>query len=295
MSRIIFVSDFFLSEIRRGAETCNDALLYHLKDYDITTVESSSLNYIDSTKFYIVTNFWNLPDQAKSSLIKYKNYLIYEHDHKYIRTRNPYRLPNGQENPTGIVPKHELINVDFYKNAKVVICQTRWHEEQILSNIECITTNIHGSFYTEEDLDLLEKYCAYPKTIDKYAFFNDAEFIYTSNGRIMQQGDNIKNKKGALRYCIDNKLSYMPIPRINNKEKFWETITKFKNFIFLPDIPETCSRLLIETKMLGLNVITNRNSGAYWEPWFKLNGKELTNEFRNNIIPNAINKFKGYL
>jgi hypothetical protein len=296
MSNIIFVSDYFENEIRRGAEVCNTALLYYLSDLNPSIIESNKLNSIDSTKFYIITNFWNLSDSTKNLLIKYKNYLIYEHDHKYIPTRNPFKLPTGQENITGIVPKDYLINVDFYNNAKIVICQTFWHEQQLNKNLDCITTNIHGSFYLPEDLNLLEKFNidAFNRK-NKYAFFNDAEFINLSNGQIMQQGKNIKNKNESLNYCLNNKLPYIPIPRINDKQRFWETLSRYKHFIFFPDIPETCSRLLIETKMLGLNVITNKNSGAYWEPWFKLNGFDLISHFRDQIIPQAVTKFRNYI
>lgn len=291
---IIFVSDYFDNEVRRGAELCNGALLFYLDNPQ--TFESHKLLHIDSTKFYIITNFVNLPERTKEQLIKYKNYLIYEHDHKYILTRNPFLLPTGHENPSGLVPHEHKINLEFYKNAQIVICQTGWHERQLSKNVDCLTTNIHGSFYLPEDLDLIESLYIPPlKRINKYAFFNDAEFITLADGRVLNQGNNIKNKKAALQHCIDNKYPYMPIPRLNNKVNFWKTIAKYQHFIFFPDIPETCSRLLIEAKMLGVDVITNNNSGAYWEDWFKLKDKELINEFRTKIIPNAVNLFKEYL
>jgi len=292
MPKIIFVSDYFADNMRRGAELCNEALLHYLDNPE--TIESRNLQVIDSTKFYIITNFVQLSDKAKAELIKFKNYIIYEHDHKYIVTRNPFLLPDGHQNPNGQVPKTDLINVDFYCNAQMVICQTLWHQNQLDKNLDCKTDNIHGSFYLPEDLDMLERIRpSNPK--DVYAFFNDAEIITMPNGQVMRQGNNIKNKQGALKYCIDNKLKSMPIPRINNKENFWKTLVKFKHFVFLPDIPETCSRLIIETKMLDIDLVTNQNSGAYWEPWFKLNGVELIHKFRDEIIPNAVKIFKGYI
>lgn len=294
MPKIIFVSDYFADNMRRGAELANQALLHYLDNPE--TVESRNLHAIDSTKFYIITNFVQLSEQVKAELIKFKNYLIYEHDHKYIMTRNPFLLPDGHQNPTGKVPKDSLINVDFYGNAKMVICQTLWHQNQLDKNLDCKTDNIGGSFYLPEDLDLIEKILK-SATVrkDKYCIFNDAEFITMPNGQVMRQGDNIKNKKGALKYCIDNKLPHMLIPRLNDKVNFWTTLAKFTKFVFLPDIPETCSRLLIETKMLDMQVVTNQNSGAYWEPWFKLNGVELIHEFRDKIVPNAVKLFKGYI
>lgn len=291
---IVFVSDYFANEMRRGAELCNEALLFYLDNPN--TIESHKLLHIDSTKFYVITNFVNLPESTKSQLVKFKNYLIYEHDHKYTPTRNPFKLYTGQDNPCGIVPKSDLINQDFYRAAKIVICQTQWHEQQVFKNVNCLTTNIHGSFYLPEDLDLIESCIVNPlNRLPKYAFFNDADFITLADGRIINQGNNIKNKKTSLQYCLDNKLVYMPIPRMNNKLNFWKTIAKYQHFIFFPDIPETCSRLLIEAKMLDVDVITNRNSGASHEEWFKLKGKELIDEFRHKIIPKAVNMFKGYI
>lgn len=293
MKNIIFVSDYFANEISRGAELCNKSLLFFLeRDYKITTIQSYLLNYIDPGYFYIVTNFCNLSEQSKQQLIKYKNYLIYEHDHKYVQSRNPFRIP--EENSTGIVPKEKLINLEFYDNAKIVICQTQWHEDQLNKNGILNTTNIHGSIYTPDELNLIDSIRSENK-IDKYAIFNDAEFIILSNGDRLFQGSNIKNKSGALKYCIDNKLNYIFIPRINKQELFWKTLNKFKYFVFLPDIPETCSRLLIELKMLGVEPVTNTFTGAYYETWFKLQGKELVEEFKNNIIPNTIKLFKDYL
>ncbi|MCK9428910.1 MAG: hypothetical protein M0R17_02725 [Candidatus Omnitrophica bacterium] len=293
MSKIIFVSDYFSNEVRRGAEVTNDVLLYYLGIAN--TIESHKLNIIDINSFYIITNFVNLNENTKQQLIKYKNYLIYEHDHKYISTRNPFLLPTGEVNISGIVPEIYFTNRAFYNNAKVVICQTQWHEDQLNKNNITNTTNIHGSLYLHEDLELINSIRLNTLKIDKYAFFNDAEFITLSNGMTLRQGQNIKNKQGSLRYCLDNKLPYFPIPRINVKENFWKTLAKFKHFIFFPDIPETCSRLLIEAKMLDINVTTNQNSGAYHEPWFQLSGIELIDKFKDEIIPNAINLFKGYI
>lgn len=290
---MIFVSDYYLSDIVRGAEACNNALLSYIP---MNIILSKDLKIIDSTKRYFISNFVMLSEAVKQQLIKYKNYIIYEHDHKYTLTRNPFLNPDNTVNPDGIVPEQFKVNQEFYKNALVVLCQTKWHQDQLAKNLDCSLDNIGGSLYTQQDIDILNNIISQSiNKIDRHIIFNDAEFIVLHSGEQMFQGNNIKNKKGALKYCIDNKISYMFIPRINNQKKFWETIYKYKGFVFLPDIPETCSRLLIETKMLGLEVITNTNTGAYWEPWFKLNGKELIDEFSYNIIPNAITKIERYI
>lgn len=289
-----FIADFFADNIRRGAELCNEAMLQHL-NWANRCYRSHEAKIIDPRYSYIISNFVNLSEEVKQQLIKYKNYIIYEHDHKYTPTRNPFVNPDGSKNPDGIVPNKFKINQDFYKNAKVVICQTDWHQKQLAKNLDCTLDNIHGSFYTNEDLELITKLRVIVPKKDKYAIFNDSPIIYLSNGSTYNQGNNIKNKNEAIQYCIDNKLKYVFIPRINDKILFWKTLGSFKHFVFFPDIPETCSRLIIEAKMLGVNVITNENSGAYHEDWFKLNGIDLIYHFQHVIIPQAIQLFRSYL
>jgi hypothetical protein len=43
---------------------------------------------------------------------------------------------------TGIVPIEKQINRDLYKNAAAVICLTKWHENQLRSNLEGNFENI---------------------------------------------------------------------------------------------------------------------------------------------------------
>lgn len=300
--RIIFVADWFADNFQRGAELNDSALINHLK-LDIDKVLCSDLKEIDQNAFYILGNFTKLSNETKAKLIECNNYIIYEHDHKYCVTRNPFScitIVDGKtdlvSNPTGKVPENNLINLDFYKEARAVICLTDWHEKQLKNNIpNCTTTNIHGSMWTLEDLDYLDEIRDSVKKSDKCAVFNDQEQVTLADGKVYNQGKNIKNKQGNVKYCVDNNIKYRLIPRINNRTKFLKVLASHSALSFFPDIPETCSRLLTEARMLGLKVYTNDNSGAAHEDWFRLEGQELTDHYRNVIIPNTINLFKGYI
>ena len=61
-------------------------------------------------------------------------------------------------------------------------------------------------------------------------------------------------------------------------------------FIFLPKTPETLSRVVVEARMLGVKVLTNKNVGAVYEPWFAMKGEELI-EFminKRDVIPELV-------
>ena len=55
----------------------------------------------------------------------------------------------------------------------------------------------------------------------------------------------------------------------------------YSSLAFHPSTPETCCRLVLEAKMLGLKVYTNELIGASYEPWYDRNGLSLINTMRS--------------
>lgn len=296
---IILVADFLLEDMVRGAQLTDEAMLLHLGLETTQRIRSKDLKAIDNNAFYILSSFFQLSDASKFALQQYGNYIIFEHDHGYVPSRNPFMIYNAKGeiiiNTDGKVSKEYQIHRELYKKAQAVICLTKWHENQLSQNLEGTFDNIGGASWNLQSLDDIDSIRESANKKYEYCFFNDNTMLTLPNGQQYNQGENIKNKKGALDYCITNKLKYKLLPRINDNKKFLSIMCSFKGFIFFPIIPETCSRILTEAKMLGLEVITNSNSGAYHEPWFKLNGQELTDHFRNTVIPHSIEIFRKYL
>ena len=48
--------------------------------------------------------------------------------------------------------------------------------------------------------------------------------------------------------------------------------------MFFPKTPETLSRVIVESRMMGMSVITNNLVGATKEDWYALKGEELIEE-----------------
>ena len=49
--------------------------------------------------------------------------------------------------------------------------------------------------------------------------------------------------------------------------------------MFFPKTPETLSRVIVESRMMGMSVITNNLVGATKEDWYALKGEELIDKF----------------
>ena len=125
-------SKYFVEEINGGAERCNDAFIQKISnDFSVLKIKSRNLNpniIKQSDAFFIIANFFELSQECKIALQDYKKYLIYEHDHKYLRTRDPSPFKDY------LAPSAILCNVDFYKKAKAVVCQSQKHADILKSN-----------------------------------------------------------------------------------------------------------------------------------------------------------------
>lgn len=257
--RIVYISDFFSEDVLGGAEL-NDAELLHMLEksgYGVLKVRSRevTLPFLETHKdcFFIVSNFSLLIPTCKRFLSDL-SYVIYEHDHKYIRKRNPIFFKNFE------VPLHKIINYYFYKNAKKVICQSDFHKNILQKNLKLENIiSIGGNLWADKTLEKI-------KTLSRNKKNKKCSIVDSSIPH--------KNTQGAIQYCTKNNKDYELI-KDQNYEKFLEKLSKNEEFIFLPKSPESFSRVVIEARMLGCKVIANQMIGASQEDWFKLKGEDL--------------------
>lgn len=281
--KYIFISDFFENEVNGGAELY-DANLRKLLNSEYETKKCIQVNFpfLEKNKQnrFIISNFINLQPEAKKYLIDNCNYIIIEHDHKYLKTRDPSIFKDY------VAPKDYIINYDFYAAAKSVVCQTELHATVVRKNLGLSNiVNFGGSIWSYDELDFLELQLENGhQLIESYAY----------------QLSTMPNKgsESTRIWCEQNKLSQKghiiptnPIQPCEWKE-FIKQLNKSTIFVFFPTVLETCSRVSVEARMLGLKVIGNNNISALKEDWFKkYKGKELIDYFRNKnkSIPEFIN------
>ena len=108
-------------------------------------------SYIENNKHkkFIIANFAKL--RYNETLLN-SDYIIYEHDHKYLTTRNPGVFENF------IAPKEAIVNIPLYENAKAVLCQSKFHVDIMnlntkLSNI----INLGGNVWDMESIELMRE------------------------------------------------------------------------------------------------------------------------------------------
>lgn len=281
--QILILTDYLLSdlEIVGGAEY-NDKILFNLLEKDghsVAIKRSREVNVLflkslqKETKV-IVSNFVHLDNKSKLYLQNNFDYLIYEHDHKYLEKRNPSSFVNFE------APKEKIINYDFYKSARAVLAQTNFHKKIIEKNLKLKNIiSLSGNLWDDSDFDKMEK------------LLSD-----TKNNRcsILHSSFNSKGTQEAIYYCENNNLDYDLISD-NNYYSFLRKIASNEKLVFLPTTPETLSRVCVEARMMGCTVVTNGLVGAKYEEWFKLKGKDLIDylrSFQSTVVETIIRIFE---
>ena len=265
--KIILISDFFIDDFVGGA-ALNDEEIYNTlkKHYDVQKIKSRYLypGFIQENldSLFIISNFFGIDPQIRDSIENQCNYILYCHDYKFVHHTNPAVYPDF------IVPRDHLINVSFHLNAKRIVCQTDFQKKIYDKNLNAPdkTYNFSGNLWSDDHLNLLEKLRNNSSSIDKCAVVNSP---YPQKGT-----------EQSKEYCRQNNIPFDVI-QDPNYESFLKFLSMYSSLAFHPSTPETCCRLVLEAKMLGLKVFTNELIGASYEPWYERDGLALTNTMRD--------------
>ena len=279
--KITFIADFYTDVIRGGGEIVNDILIDGLerRGCSVTKLISSqtSINEIQLLKdsVFIVANFVTLKPEVLHSLQNLK-YIIFEHDHKYLKTRDPSPFRDY------LAPQDQIINRDFYRNAMAVFCQSKVHAKVVRQNLHINNVvNLGCSLWSNDELDTLEKYSDSQKT-------NGCAVLLSSN--------NVKGQAQAEAFCQSKDIQYQLIgsPKY---EEFIKQLSSCDSIAFFSQVLESFCRLIVEARMVNCKLFTNSNNGCVSEPWFrKYTGRQLIDFVRGrreDIIDIVLQTLQG--
>ncbi len=287
---IIIISDLFKEDFAKlgsppgGAELNDDVVFRHLDSLGLVKekIHSSQfppeemVKYLKKNKecIFFISNFSALSFIATIFLMENCKYYIYEHDYKFHKLRNPIEYRDF------IVPKHQLMNINFFKKAQEVICLSKLHFDIFKNNLNI--SNLHNttcSLWSEEILKHIETLSETEKN-GKFA--------------VVDSDNPIKRKEECIKYCTDNGIDFDLISSKDYKD-FLSIMAKYEAVVILPGHPEPTPRVAVEAKMLNCKIHSNKKSlGVAHEKWFHLNGAELIKEVRK-IRESTLNYITGRL
>ena len=269
--KLVFISDFFANQVNGGGELNDWELIGVLSSLGNSVVRYQSEHVNSATvreniktgNKFIISNFKNMRKKVIDLISEEAEYVIIEHDHKYLDSRNPGIYPNYK------VPSEKIINRDFYKKAKAVFCQSSFHKEIIQNNLDIDNIiSLSGNLWSVGILSLLGEMSKVEK--------EDCCAIVDSVHEHKNVGD-------AISYCKHKNLKYELIG-FSRPDDFLKKMGKFNALVFFPKSPETLSRVVVEARMMGMKTMTTKNVGAIHEEWFSKKGPDLIDEMRNKRI-----------
>ena len=280
--KVIFISDYFLNEINGGAEFCNEALINNFlnKKYEVLKIKSADVNehvlINNKNCFFIIANYMQLNEKIKNMFAQQKyRYVIYEHDHKYLKSNNPALFNDYLAN------EEQIQNLNFCKSAIAILCQSKLHSKIVFKNTLLNNiVNLGGNIWTDEQLQILENNIKSEeqKTIDN--------IVYNSK-------NYNKGTVQTIQYCVKNNIKYSLLEN-STYSNFISDLSKCKKLLFFPTWIETFSRFAIEAKILNCKIITNNFLGCASEGLLNLNGLELLSEIKKRML-NIYNIFDSLI
>jgi hypothetical protein len=262
--KIIFVSDFFVDQVSGGAEIYDDILINLLTsdNIDVIKFQSSELTdkhaklYISCGNHFIISNFCHLNSPTAEQLMNHPgSYSVLEHDHKYLRTRDPSIYDDF------LAPPNAIFNRSFYANAKNIFAQSKIHAETIAKNLKISNViNLGMSLWTDEQLQIIE---------------NNLNNEKVSDCSVVKSSNPTKNTIAAENFCKEKELPYTLIGSSDYAE-FIKQLASHESHTYIPKVLESFNRVLLEARMLGCKLYTTNLNGCISEDWFKeYKGPEL--------------------
>lgn len=245
-AKVIFVSDFFIEQYTGGAELTLEALALACP-YPYVKIQSKNLTrelvalYKDKVH-WILVNYTGVSKDVLIDIALDCKYSVIECDYKYCKYRSSHlhKLNEQTECKCNIEDTGKFTR-GFFKRSTMTWFMSQGQLEEYYSQFPSMkkwtNLDIQGSTWTSEHLDKLLTLGKETAKNDKFAVLSGASWI--KNQSFIEEHLNIQ----GIQYELVGNLPY---------DKFIEQLSKYKGLCFIPKGYDTCPRIVIEAKIMGL-------------------------------------------
>lgn len=239
-------------------------------------------------KVWIIGNTLGLNKESYETLItilQTKKTVKIDFDYGFCKYRGPtpHRILGKKECDCGTNPQTlSLKNIYtlIHRNSSVVFYMSE-QQRQIHKTFFPVSdekSQVLTSCFTSSSLKKMRELRDVPKN-EKYAIIQGHPGWHSQ----------AKGVSEAVNYALQNDLDYDIISTPTHTEML-DTLGRYKGLIFLPIIEDTCPRVTIEAKLMGLEVLTNDNSQHTKESWWNSSLDEIESYLseRPNILHQEI-------
>jgi len=266
-AQVVFVNDFFVKEVSGGAELTSEAIIKK-SPWKVFRLHSSSVTRKllegNRDKYWVFGNFAALPDGMVQLIPDIGiRYSLIEYDFKFCAYRSTNRHQQASGQPCNCATdRHGLMIARLFERADKVFWMSTGQQEHWLRHVPALQAHpghvILSSVFDDETLDLLASFRKEAST----------GAPRSSKWAVLGSGSWIKGVEETQKWCSLKKLDFEAIPSMAYKE-FLRALNGHQGFIFMPLDRDTCPRVTMEAKLMGLNLKMNGNVLQKEDSWFK--------------------------
>ena len=272
-TQVIFVQDFFATEVVGGAELTSDAIikacprqLFQMHSHSVT----ENMVKKHQGKVWVIGNQTMIPPHVLQAFIDNNvRYYFFEYDFKpcIMRSTKKHELQAGTCGCENSHYGHFMAN--WMTKAKTLFWCSNGQRDKFY--------NLYPD-YKKRTIDFTQSSTFYPETVLNIRKVRErkerGELVPEDRWAILDSDSWIKGTEDAVKYCKENNMNYVLLKNLSN-EQFLEELAKSKGLVFFPRDMDVGSRITTETKLLGGTPIVNDQVLHATEEWFNKSIPEI--------------------
>lgn len=266
-AEVVFVCDLYEADYVGGAELTTEAVISAgskriAKLHSGSLTESMLEKVVKQRSILVFGNWTQCHFDVLEKVIDFANegklkYVILEYDFKLCSFRSPegHKVFTGSECDCAITD-HGLFVKDFYGAASHIFWMSVKQQEMFYENIpelRAVNSTVLSSVFSDATLDLLKKIRLTCSKSHKYAYLGSGSWI--------------KGCEETRHWLAAKRKPSEPLPKLPY-DKLLQKLSEYQGFAFAPLAGDTCPRIVIEAKLLGCDLLLNKNVLHANEEWF---------------------------
>ena len=259
-SKVVFVSDLHVSEYAGGAELSTDALMKtspfgevcFLRSRDLTQEHISA----GTQKLWVFFNYTSMNLNLIPAVVANCNYFIVEYDYKFCKFRSieKHKAEVGEDCDCH-KQQFGMFMSSFFAGAEHIFYMSEAQRQIQVERFPFLggkKSSVLSSIFSLQDLEFISRIKTDERS-DKYAVLGSSSWI--------------KGAEDTQRYLGDRQIDFDVLQGLSYHDML-RKLSGYKGLCFRPLGGDTCPRIVIEAKLLGLDLDINENVQHASEEWF---------------------------
>lgn len=260
--KIVFVSDFHKDDYAGGAELSTDALMKTSPFGEVCFLRSRELTQehiaAGTQKIWVFFNFGSLNLNLIPVIVANCFYFVVEYDYKFCKFRSIEKHQAETGNPCDChTTQFGMFMSSFFAGAEHIFYMSETQRKIQVDRFPFLggdKSSVLSSIFDVQDLEFIER-------------LRNARKDVINSFVIMNSNSWIKGVKESQDHLRDLQINFELIGGLPYHDML-RKLSEYKGLCFRPLGGDTCPRLVIEAKLLGLALDINENVQHAPEDWF---------------------------